>query len=204
MLQRALREDGFVSRAGLLLVGDLHSHPPPPARAAERRAALRHAAAALLFGSVLPAAPPPRAAFRAAPAGRRRAGVCALRLAGEVGPAVYLPAAHILNTSLQVSRSPRGILRPDWGCSLAADGAAARLLGGPPALASGAPPRGTRAGHLGLRAGPPEHGERRRAASARPLLRTYALPLSSPSPSPARSGSHNGLKTLFIPLTDPA
>ena len=69
------REDGFVARAGLLLGGDLSSHPPPPARAAERRAPLPRAAAALLFGSVLPAAPALPAAFRAAPAGRRRAGV---------------------------------------------------------------------------------------------------------------------------------
>ena len=34
------REDGFVARAGLLLGGDLSSHPPPPARAAARRAPL--------------------------------------------------------------------------------------------------------------------------------------------------------------------
>eukprot|EP01045_Picozoa_sp_COSAG04_P011885 COSAG04_NODE_780_length_10315_cov_3.685033_6_plen_215_part_00 len=59
------RDDGFVARAGLMLGGDLSSHPPPPARAAERRAPLPRAAAALLFGSVLPAAPALPAAFRA-------------------------------------------------------------------------------------------------------------------------------------------
>ena len=72
---KAEREGGFVAPAGLLLGGDLGSAPPPPARAAEWRALPPRAATALLFGSVFPAAPAPRAAFRAAPAGRQRAGV---------------------------------------------------------------------------------------------------------------------------------